>query len=407
MNTDGAADSSSFWALFGSTVLSNLSDGIVRLVLPLLAAELTRSPTLVALTSAFAQAPWLLLVLLAGAIVDRSDRRRLMLVATWTRVVMLAAFSWLLVAGVVSLPLLYVFAFGVGMLETLNDTSKQTIVPMVVGRRDLNRANGRLHAAELVTNEFVGPPLGGVLAGAGLAAALVTGSVAYAFAGLALLALPGSYRASSVVPRQRLLQEAAAGMRILWRDVTLRRLALVDGLSQLAFGAWMSVFVLYAVAPGPMGLSELGYGLLFSATAAGSVIASLAAAPVARRLGRRAVLTLAMVGWAVFLAAPVVTTDPWVVAGLLALGATGGTMFSIVGLSMRQLLAEDHTLGRVNAAHRTFAWGALPLGALLAGPIAEAAGLRILFAMTAFGTLLLALWTWVAFSTPKTSPATR
>lgn len=388
-----------FWGLFGATVLSNLSDGIVRLVLPLLAIELTRSPTLVALTTAFAQAPWLVFVLLVGALIDRADRRRVMLVATWLRVAALAGFAWLVAVGGASLPVLYAFAFGIGVLETFNDTSKQTIVPMVVGRDDLSRANGRLHAAELVTNEFVGPPLGGALAGIGLAVALATGSVVYALAGLSLLALRGGYRVASVDVRQRLWREAAAGMRTLWANVTLRRLALIDGLSQFAFGAWMSVFVLYAVAPGPMGLDAFGFGLLFAVTAAGSITATLIVAPVEQRLGRRRVMTLAMVGWAVFLAAPAATANPWLVAGLLALGSTAGTMFSVVGLSLRQRLAADHTLGRINAGHRMFAWGALPLGALVAGPVAELAGLRILFTLTAIGTLVLAIWAWRGFST--------
>lgn len=178
----------------------------------------------------------------------------------------------------------------------------------------------------------------------------------------------------------------------------LRRLALLDGLSQLAFWAWMSVFVLYAVTSGPLGLSEVGYGTLLTGTAVGSFTGSLTAGRLAQRIGQRGVMTAAISDWAVFLAAPLVSTTPWVMGALLALGATAGTMFSILSLSLRQLHAAGHILGRGNAAHRTLAWSALPLGALLSSPIASSFGLELLFVITAVGTLTLSEWSWTALT---------
>lgn len=390
---------SGFAGLLAATVLSNTADGIVRIVIPLLAIELTRSPTLVALSSAFAQAPWLVFVLFAGAIVDRVDRRHLMLTATLLRMGVLAGFGWLVALGEASIPLLYIFAFAVGVLETLNDTSKQTIVPMVVGSKDLNRANGRLHVGELVANEFFGPLVGAALVGAGMVVALATGSVMYGLAVPALLVLKGSFQVSTTESRGSLWVESTAGIRLLWNHTALRKLALIDGLSQLFFGAWMSVFVLFAVDPGPMGLSEFGFGVLFALTAVGSVLGASAVVPVENRLGHRRTMAVAMVGWAVLLGAPAVTTNRWLVAALFAFGASAGTMFGIVALTTRQTLATNHTLGRINAGHRMFAWGSLPVGALIAGPVVELLGLRALFVFTAIGTLFLAVWAWFGLTT--------
>jgi MFS family permease len=157
-----------------STGLSSLADGIVKVGLPVVALRYTRSPVLIAgLPFAFTL-PWLVCALPAGALVDRVDRRRAMLGADAARAVLLGV---LVLAAAVrggSIWALYVIALGAGTPETVYDTAAQSIVPQLVGRSVLARAKGHIYAAELTGNEFAGPPLGGLLVGAGVLAAFGT-----------------------------------------------------------------------------------------------------------------------------------------------------------------------------------------------------------------------------------------
>ncbi|MFD1499777.1 MFS transporter, partial [Streptosporangium lutulentum] len=156
-----------YWRLWTSSGLSNLADGIFKIALPLVAIRFTDSPTLIAGLTFALTLPWLLFALQAGALADRLDRRRAMLCANTVRAVLLAALTLTVVVGIGSIWALYIIAICVGVAETVYDTSAQSILPQVVSRDLLSRANGHLHAAELAANQFVGPPLGGFLVAAG------------------------------------------------------------------------------------------------------------------------------------------------------------------------------------------------------------------------------------------------
>src|SRR5918993_4304529 len=186
-----------FWRLWTSSALSNLADGIVKVALPLVALRFTGSPTLIAGLAFAVTLPWLLVALPAGALADRVDRRRFMLGANTVRAALLALLTLSAVAGIGSIWLLYAVALGIGVAETIYDTAAQSILPQVVPRDRLARANGRLLAAELTANEFVGPPLGGLLVAAGVVAAFVAPAALWVAAVGALLLLRGGF----AVPR--------------------------------------------------------------------------------------------------------------------------------------------------------------------------------------------------------------
>ena len=174
----------SFWQLWSASALSNLADGLVKIALPLVAVTLTDSPGLVAGITLAVTLPWLLFALPAGALADRVDRRRAMVAANLARAAAVAVLAVPLVLGLESstaaIWALYAMALLLGTAETVYDTSAQSILPQVVPRDRLPRANGRLIAAELTANEFVGPPLGGLLVAVGIAAAFLTPAALWA-----------------------------------------------------------------------------------------------------------------------------------------------------------------------------------------------------------------------------------
>jgi hypothetical protein len=153
-----------YWQLWSASSLSNLADGLVKIALPLVAVTLTDSPGLVAGMALAVTLPWLLFALPAGALADRVDRRVAMVIANVVRAAGVAVLAVALVLGLESSPAaiwaLYAVALLLGTAETIYDTCAQSILPQVVARDQLPRANGRLLAAELTANEFVGPPLG-------------------------------------------------------------------------------------------------------------------------------------------------------------------------------------------------------------------------------------------------------
>ena len=150
-----------FWKVWSANSFSNLGDGLYQVTLPLLAAQLTRSPSLIAMLGVMSSLPWLIFALQAGSIVDRSDRRKIMLWVNGGRLLILLLLTLAVMTGYASLPMLYVAALLLGVGETLVDTALTSIVPSVVSKDRLTWANARLTAAQTVTNTFLGPPLAG------------------------------------------------------------------------------------------------------------------------------------------------------------------------------------------------------------------------------------------------------
>ena len=375
-----------FWQLWSASSLSNLADGLVKIALPLIAATLTDSPGLVAGVTLAVTLPWLLFALPAGALADRVDRRLAMVTADVVRAAAVAVLAVPLVlrleATAAAIWALYALALLLGTAETVYDTCAQSILPQVVARDRLPRANGRLIAAELTANEFIGPPLGGLLVAAGVAAAFATPAALWAAAVGVLLLLRGSFS----VPREEpttLRADVAEGLRYLWRHRLLRTLAAMTGLFNLATNATFAVFVLYAVGPdSTMGLTEVAYGLLFATLAAGSLVGALLADPIIRRLGRSRSLFLGILG-GVGIGIPALTTNPLVIAAAFLIGGLTNALWNVVAVSLRQRITPDRILGRINSSYRLVAWGTRPLGAAAGGLLGELLGLRAVFATAA------------------------
>jgi predicted MFS family arabinose efflux permease len=166
-------------------------------------------------------------------------------------------------------------------------------------------------------------------------------------------------------------------------------MALVVGPMNLGTMAVWGIVVLYAVAPGPLGLDEVGFGLLTTAFAVGSVTGTLLASRLERALGRPNLFLACIVGLLAQDLVYVVFPNAIVVGVVLAItgGITGA--FNVVFGSIRQRIVPNHLLGRVMASFRIVSWGTLPLGALLGGIIGQTLGLQAVFIGAAVIHLLL------------------
>jgi MFS family permease len=387
----GAGLGANYWKLWTSSAISNLADGVFFIALPLLAIRLTDSPALIAGLAFALRLPWLFFALIAGALADRLDRRRTMVLVQLLRAGLAGGLALVILLGLESIWLLYAVALLLGIGETLFDTAAQSIMPNVVRRDQLPVANGRLYAAEITMNQFIGPPLGGLLAALAMISAFGSSAVAWIVAALLMAALVGAFKPAREGPPTRMHTDIAEGLRYLWGHGLLRTFALMVGVMNLASGAAFAIFVLYAVAPGPMGLTEPAFGLLLTTTALGAVAGTLAAPRLIERVGRARTLVLSIGGNALLVGVPALTADPILIGAAFVLGSSTGMAWNIITVSLRQSIVPDRLIGRVNSAYRLLAWGTMPLGALLGGIIGELTDLRVVFALAGVASLLLLL----------------
>jgi predicted MFS family arabinose efflux permease len=262
----------------------------------------------------------------------------------------------------------------------------------MVPREELGRANGWLVGAQTVMERFVGAPVAGVLVATSLAAAFLGPAGLYLLAALVLARLPGHYRPPARPPAKA-RRDIAEGLRFLSRHPTLRALAVLGGVLNLATTAYFSVFVLFAVGDqSPMGLPEEAYGLLWAGLAAGSVIGSISAGRLERSLGpRRTLLGTMRSSRCCWPTTPVLTSQVLPVATMLAAVGFLAAAANIVSVSSRQRIVPEALLGRVNSAYRLLGSGGQPLGAILGGLLAQTVGLLSLFAIVATAQLAVLL----------------
>ena len=380
-----------FHRLWTAGAVSNLGDGVVLAAMPLLAVSISHDPTTVASVTAAGTLPWLLFSLIGGAIVDRVDRRRAMGVVDGFRFAAMGLLGFALVTGVESIALLVIVSFSLGMAETVFDNASQSILPSIVTDDQLETANGRLEGAQIVANQFAGPPLGAWLFGVAVSAPFFLDAASFGFAALMVLTLRGSFRA----PREEhdtasVRADIAEGLRWLFAHRLLRSLAIALGVMNLIGVAAMTMLVLYA--KDILQLTNTQFGLLLTTEAAGAVLGSMMAARLARRFGNGVTLTVAVTVSAASFFVPALWAQPVAVAASLAIGGFGGLVWNILTVSMRQSLVPDALLGRVNSAYRLFGWGTMPVGAISGGLIADAFGLRAPFLIAGIVGLVLAVW---------------
>lgn len=382
----------SFGFLWSSAALSNLGDGVLRVGAPLLAVSMTRSPTLVSLAGAAATVPWLLFALYAGAVADRADRRRVMVLANGVRAGVLAVVTLLAALGLLNLWVLLAAVFAAGVSEVFADTSAQSVLPMTVPGEHLSSANGRIVGVQTIGNDFVGAPVAGLLVTLLPAALFGAPALLYGAAALLLLGMRGTFRAVQTGERRPLRQDIGEALRYLWAHRFLRTLAVSAGLMNLANAAYFAVFVLWAVGDDSrIGLEPGGYGMMLTAFAAGAVLGSSLTGRATALFGERGTLVGGWLISSVLLLVPVVAPSPWTLYPTAVLWGITGAAANVLVISTRQRLIPAALLGRVNSAYRLVGMGGMPLGAALGGVVAEFAGLAAVLAGAA-GVCLAGVW---------------
>ena len=372
--------------LLGARTVSNLGDGITLVAGPLLAAALTHDPLLIA-GLAFAQRlPWLLFALVSGALVDRLDRRRLMATVDILRSAAVGFLGVAVLFDFAGLALMYAVFFFVGTAETLFDTASVSVLPAVVRKEDLQKANGRLYSAQILANNMAGPPLGGFLFASVAALPFLLDAATFAAAAALVLTLRGSFRArltetAEVTPPTTMRLEIAEGLFWLRQHRLLRTLVFTIGVMNLTFGAVFAVWVLYAQER--LGLGPVGYGTLAAAIPVGGVLGGLVAERLVDWVGVGTILRAGLLVEVVTHIVLASTTSAWTAGAILVLFGFHAIVWGTVSVSLRQELVPENLMGRVNSVYLLFDAGSASIGALLGGLIAGSFGLTAPFWLAA------------------------
>jgi MFS family permease len=361
---------------------------MVLVALPLLALDGGAAPAGVALITVALTLAWPLLGLHAGWFVDRFPKRVILLTGNLARGAAFGGIAVWALLGTAPLWAIVAAAAVYGVGETLVDTSLNASIPAVVPVERRTRANAAIEGAITVTNGLLGRPLAGALIGLGFVITL--GSVALLYVAGAVLAVAIaalSVRAPAPEAEAKAEAEAEAepkvrlrdGLATLWRHPVLRNLTILTSLANLVWSMFEALFVVYAVAPGPLGLTPTAYGLVLSLAALGGIASSLLGPMLVRRSPLRLLLFVDMIG-TVMLVLPIAIGAPlWLVVAGIVMAAGGSTLWRIIVSSYRQQEVEERLLGRVYSAYRVISWGSLPIGAGLASAIAAIAGVGAVF----------------------------
>lgn len=367
--------------LVAFTAATNLADGIGRIALPMAAVGLTGSPALIAGVGLTLTLPWLLASLHVGVLVDRGDRRRLAVTANLVRLAAVTVLLVAVVAGWATLPLLYAAGLGLGVAEVVASSAVGALVPAAVPGRRLMRANAWIAGAETLMNEFCGPAVGGLLVGIGVSFALGSAAAGFALGAVLLALLAGRFRAEREPRPASTTREIREGLAFVWNNRLLRTLNLTITVLCASWAAWLALLPVYATRE--LGLGATGYGLLISAIGVGGLVGAATVTLVNRLLGVRWALFADLVGTFLMVFVPVVLPNVWAVGAAAFAGGMGGTLWTVNTRTISQRLVPGGLLGRYGAAARLLSYGAMPVATLVAGLIAQFAGVQAAFAVFA------------------------
>ena len=372
---------SDFVKLWAGETISLIGSQVTQFALPLVAVLTLRSTVFeVGVLNALRFVPVIIISLFAGVWLDRRRRRPVLIAAALASAVMIGLVPLSSALGLLSIGLLYVVALLAGSLTVISDVGSLAYVPFLVERRHLAESNSKLQASFAVAG-ISGPGLAGLLVG--LLTAPITLSVdavSYLFSAIGLISISKQEPAPEpAAERTSVRRSIAEGLRTVYGSRLLRTMLAQSTAVNLFFGAYITVFIVYAVRY--LHLSPAKLGVVIGAAAAGGLLGALVATRVTRalRFGRAmAISTIVTCASPLLLlfprgAGPV--TMVILVAAQLSYGFSM-SVFNVNAITLRQTVTPHGLLGRMNATYRMVLFGSAPFGAISGGLLGNAFGLR-------------------------------
>ncbi|MEV8633624.1 MFS transporter [Streptosporangium sp. NPDC051023] len=399
LKPDSVVRNRSFALLWSGQSLSLLGTQITLVALPLTAVVvLDATPMQAGVLGFLERLPYLLFAPLVGVLVDRRERRPLLIGSDWVRALLLGSIPVSYGLGLLSMGQLFAVAFVVGTMTVVFDVSYQAFLPGLVGRQHLVEANGRLQISESLT-QVAGPGLAGLLIGV-LRPPIVVAvdAVSYLVSALSLLGVKRDKRpephASGPVPSVR--ASLREGLSMVVRHPILRWAMIAGAVGNFFFDVLTAVFFLFLIRDA--GIGSGGVSLIISVGSAGALCGALCLGPVTRffGVGRSLLVSTALPGVGVLALAAVheggIGLPAAAAANFVVLFAV--PIYNVTIITLRQAVTPDHLLGRVVATVRMVSWGALALGSLAGGALGGWIGLRETVLVAGVGLFVPAVILW-------------
>jgi MFS family permease len=359
-----------FLLLWSGQVVSTVGTRASGVAFPLLVLALTASPSQAGLV-AFAQTlPFVLLFLPAGAVVDRVDRKRLLLAADGGRALAFATLAVAIAADRIWLGHVLAVAFVEGALFVFFRLAESAALPQVVPKEQLPTALAQNQARDQGAT-LAGAPLGGLLFGLDRLLPFLFDAISYAIGFVTLLFVRPALQEQRDAATTRLREEVAEGVRWVWHEPFIRVMIVLIAGSNYAFNA---LFLALIVRANELGASPALIGAMLAIAGAGALVGALVAPAVQRRIPAKAVILGSLWFWTVGAFVLVLLRDAVLLGVAFGAIATTGPAFNVVLSSYRYALVPDRLQGRVSSVILLVAWGTIPLGSITAGFLLEGIG---------------------------------
>jgi len=377
-----------FNLLLTASTFSNLADGIAGFAYPWLFSLLTRDPLLISIVSVLVNLPRLIFVLYAGVIADKFNRQKILVYTRLGQVFLTSIFIVLIYINLDNIPKVvqfdepqfeskfliisaaYLLAFMFGLLEVTRDNAAQAFLPQIVSKENLPKANGRLFGIEIVTNSFLGTPVGGFLIGFSLITPFIFDTLLMLVSVFFITGIKGKFeRTEGINKEQNTSEMIKEGVEWLKNNTLLKRLAIYTGIANFFGSMQFPIMILFAQEL--IGLNAIQYSFLAYGAATGGLVGSQVANKVNARLEESKTLLISVALFGIGMFAPYVTSNPFIVAGSFGLSSFGSVLWNVQAVSIRQALIPDNLLGRVNSVYRLLALGLNPIGAIFGGAIVK------------------------------------
>jgi MFS family permease len=359
-----------FLILFTGQGISIIGTQISQVTFPLLILALTRSPAQAGIMGALGTTPLVLFSLPAGALIDRWNRKHVMIICDSLRTLALGSIALALLLNQLTFVHVALVAFCDGTLSVFFTLANQASIPRVVAKEHIPAALG-VDQTLNSTSLMLGPALGPILYGLGSALPFLADTISTACSVISLLFIKAEFQEERSERTGKLWSEIREGLTWLWRHPLLRFLALLTfGLITPCSG-FLLVLILQAQ---KVHATDVELGLILGGSGLGSILGSVIASPLYKRFGLANMIIATTWIWGLTWLLYAFAPNPLVLGLVNALSFIVVPIYMVVQYSCRMSLIPDAMQGRVNAVFRLIAMGSQPIGIGLTGFLLQAIG---------------------------------
>ncbi len=359
-----------YMLLWGGQMISSIGTRVSMLAFPLLVLALTHSPAQAGLIAALRGLPYALFVLPAGALIDRWNRKRVMILCDTGRALALGSIPVALLFGHLTIMQLYVVSLVEGTLFTFFNLAETACLPHVVAREQLTTAAAQNELIDS-TSGLIGPSIGGALYSLGRAIPFLTDSISYGASVLSIFFIKAKFQEERDPTPMRLWADIREGLSWLWHQPVIRFIALLTGGMIAPVVGWGLILIVLAQS---QHASAFVIGLIFACGGIGSILGALIVAPLQKRFGFGQLMIGSTWVWALTWLLFAIAPNPLMLGIATALSFIIVPIYMSVQFGYRLALIPDHLQGRVNSVFRLIAFGSEPIGLAVTGILIQVIG---------------------------------